>query len=217
MEITWYGHACFRIKDRTAAIITDPYDKSIGLSVSGLKADIVTVSHGHPGHSNVKAVRGGPFVIDGPGEYEVNGMFITGIRSFHDDRSGREQGKNTIFIFEMEGLRVCHLGDLGHVPNQTQVEMLGDISVLLIPVGGGTSLKASQATEVVSLLEPSIVIPMHYKLNGLAFKLDPVSKFLKELGVASAEEQDTLKVSESGLPDETQVVLLRPKLGNGEA
>ena len=216
MDIIWYGHACFRIKDRTATIITDPFDKSIGLSPSGLKGDIVTVSHGHPGHANVKAVKGGPFVIDGPGEYEVNNVFITGIRSFHDDGSGREWGKNTIFIFEMDGLRVCHLGDLGHIPNQSQVEALGDISVLLIPVGGGTSLKASQATEVVSLLEPGIVVPMHYMLAGLTYKLDPVSKFLRELGVTAVEEQDALKVSASSLPEETLVVLLRPKSENGD-
>ncbi len=216
MDILWYGHACFRIKDRTATIITDPFDKSIGLSPAGLKGDIVTVSHAHPGHSNVKAVKGNPFVIDGPGEYEVSGVFITGISSYHDTRNGREYGKNTIFVFEMDGLRVCHLGDLGHIPSQSQVEAIGDINVLLVPVGGGASLKASQATEVVSLLEPSIVVPMHYRLSGLAMKLDPVSKFLKELGVASAEEQDMLKVSASSLPEETQVVLLRPKSENGD-
>ncbi len=216
MDILWYGHACFRIKDRTATIITDPFDKSIGLSPVGLKGDIVTISHPHPGHSNAKAVRGNPFVIDGPGEYEVSGVFITGISSYHDTRGGREYGKNTIFVFEMEGLRVCHLGDLGHIPSQSQVEAIGEINVLLVPVGGGASLKASQATEVVSLLEPSIVVPMHYRLSGLTMKLDPVSKFLKELGVASAEEQDSLKVSTSSLPEETQVVLLRPKLENGD-
>lgn len=216
MDILWYGHACFRIKDRTATIITDPFDKSIGLSPVGLKGDIVTVSHAHPGHANVKAVKGNPFVIDGPGEYEISGVFITGISSYHDTRSGREYGKNTIFVFEMDGLRICHLGDLGHIPSQSQVEAIGDIHVLLLPVGGGASLKASQATEVVSLLEPSIVVPMHYRLSGLAMKLDPVSKFLKELGIASAEEQDMLKVSVSTLPEETQVVLLRPKLENGD-
>lgn len=216
MDILWYGHACFRIKDRTATIITDPFDKSIGLSPVGLKGDIVTVSHAHTGHANVKAVKGNPFVIDGPGEYEISGVFITGISSYHDTRSGREYGKNTIFVFEMDGLRVCHLGDLGHIPSQSQVEAIGDIHVLLLPVGGGASLKASQATEVVSLLEPSIVVPMHYRLSSLVMKLDPVSKFLKELGIASAEEQDMLKISVSTLPEETQVVLLRPKLENGD-
>jgi L-ascorbate metabolism protein UlaG (beta-lactamase superfamily) len=213
MDITWYGHACFRIKDRTATIVTDPYDKSIGLALPSLKADIVTVSHDHPGHSYVKAVKGDPFVINGPGEYELKDVFITGTRTFHDSRNGRDRGKNTVFLFEMEDLRVCHLGDIGHLPNQSQVEALGDISVLLIPVGSNASLKVSQAAEMISLLEPSIVVPMHYRIKGLAIKLDPVEKFLKELGLGSIEEQETLKVSKGSLPEETQVVLLSAKQG----
>ncbi len=214
MDVIWYGHACFRIKDRTAAIVTDPYHKSIGLSLPSLKANIVTVSHGHPGHSNVKAVKGGPFVIDGPGEYEVNNVFITGIRTFHDARAGKDRGKNTVFLFEIDGLTVCHLGDLGHLPKQSQVEALGDIDILLVPVGGVDSLRASQAAEVISLLEPKIVVPMHFRMKDLAFKLDPVTKFFKELGLTSAEEQDVLKMSKSALPSETQIVLLRPRVSS---
>lgn len=211
MDITWYGHACFRIKDRTATIVTDPFDKSIGLSVPSLRAEVVTVSHDHPGHSNTKAVKGDPFVIDGPGEYEISGAFITGISTYHDARNGKDRGKNTVFILELEDLTVCHLGDLGHLPTQSQVEAIGDISVLLIPVGGVSTLKVSQVAEAISLLDPSIVVPMHYRLPGLAFKLDPVDKFLKELGLTAVEEQDMLKVSKGSLPEETQVVLLTPK------
>jgi len=214
MDVTWYGHACFRIKDRTTAIVTDPYHKSIGLTLPPLKANIVTVSHDHPGHSNTKAVKGNPFIIDGPGEYEISGVFITGIQTFHDARAGKDHGKNTVFLFEIDGLTVCHLGDLGHLPKQSQVEELGDIDVLLIPVGGVDSLRASQAAEVISLLEPRIVIPMHYRLNDLAFKLDPVSKFFKELGLTSADEQETLRVSKSSLPSETQIILLSPKVSS---
>lgn len=214
MDVTWYGHACFRIKDRTAAIVTDPYHKSIGLTLPPLKASIVTVSHDHPGHSNAKAVKGSPFIIDGPGEYEVSGVFITGIQTFHDGRAGKDHGKNTLFLFEIDGLTVCHLGDLGHLPKQSQVEELGDIDVLLVPVGGVDSLRASQAAEVISLLEPKIVIPMHYRLKDLVFKLDPVSKFFKELGLTSADEQETLKVSKSTLPSEPQIILLNPKVSS---
>lgn len=214
MDVTWYGHACFRIKDRTATVVMDPYHKSIGLSLPSLKANIVTVSHDHPGHSNTKAVKGRPFIIDGPGEYEVSNVFVTGIRTFHDARAGKERGKNTVFLVDMDGLTICHLGDLGHLPKQSQVEALGDIDVLLVPVGGVDSLRASQAAEVISLMEPKIVIPMHYRLKDLAFKLDPVTKFFKELGLTSAEEQEVLKVSKSALPSETQIVVLRPKLSS---
>lgn len=208
MEITWYGQSCFRLRDRLATVTTDPYDKSIGYILPRMRADIVTVSHGHPDHNYVRGVKGEPKIIDGPGEYEVRGVFITGIPTFHDRKKGASRGRNTVFLFDFEGLTVCHLGDLGHVPTRSQVEALSDIDVLLIPVGSVSTINAAQAAEVISLLEPRLVIPMHYKTRVLKVKLDPVSKFLKEMGLSNLATQERLKVTKSTLPEETQVLLL---------
>lgn len=208
MEIAWYGQSCFRLRDRLATVITDPYDKGIGYTLPRVRADIVTVSHDHPDHNYVKGVKGQPKIIVGPGEYEVGGVFITGITTFHDRKKGASRGSNTVFLFDFEGLTVCHLGDLGHVPTQSQVEALSDIDVLLIPVGSVSTINAAQAAEVISLLEPRLVIPMHYKTKALEVKLDSVSKFLKEMGLSKLATQESLKVTKSSLPEETQVLLL---------
>ncbi len=212
MEITWHGHSCFRIIERgMAAVVTDPYDDSIGYPALRLKADIVTVSHAAPGHNNLDAVKGVQKTITGPGEYEIGGVFITGIatsRSNGEKKKGDESRRNTLYLFDFDGLTVCHLGDLDHVPTQSQIEALGAVHVALVPVGGGGGLNAAQAAEVISLLEPSLVIPMHYRTPAASLKLDPVSKFLKEMGLSSAKEEASLKVTRSSLPGETHVVLL---------
>lgn len=208
MEITWFGLSCFRIRSRTATIVTDPYDKSVGLNLPRLKADIVTVSHDAPGHNAAHAVKGEPHILSGPGEYEIRGVFITGLDIRPENKRKRER-RNTVFLFELEDLRVCHLGDLQHVPSQAEVEeALGEVDVLFVPVGGGEALNATQAAEVVSLLEPRIVIPMHYRVPGLALKLDPVQKFLKEMGSEKAPTLDVLRLSRADLPEETQVIVL---------
>ena len=153
-------------------------------------------------------------MLDGPGEYEISGVFVTGLVLHGERKAAKKEPapRNTVFLFEFEDLTVCHLGDLNIVPTQAQVEeALGAVDVLLVPVGGGGSLNASQAAEVVSLLEPHIVIPMHYKVPGAEVQLDHVNKFLKEMGLDKMTPQETLKVSRSGLPDETQVVLLELK------
>jgi L-ascorbate metabolism protein UlaG (beta-lactamase superfamily) len=214
MDITWFGHSCFRLRDRAATVVTDPYGKDIGLLLPRVRADLVTVSHDADDHNCVKGVKSGFKALTGPGEYEVSSVFVTGLELRGEKKKGKEPDKprNTVFLFEFEDLTVCHLGDLDHVPTQAQVEdALGEVDVLLIPVGGGESLNAAQASEVVSLLEPHIVIPMHYKVKDLTLKLDPVSKFLKEMGLDNVATQETLKVSRSGLPEETQVVLLELK------
>ncbi|RME70074.1 MAG: hypothetical protein D6784_17330 [Chloroflexi bacterium] len=211
MEILWYGHACFRLKDKNSTIITDPYDASLGLSLGRLKADIVTVSHDNPHHNNVAAVKKAR-IIDSPGEYEIGGTFVTGINLSPPRKKDGVQKLNNIFVFRMDSINICHLGDLSHVPTQTQVEDLENIDILLVPVGGGRALNASQAAEVISLIEPAIVIPMHYRLPNLAIKLDPVDKFLKEMGITRPDHLDSLKISKSSLPDEMQVVLLKPKI-----
>jgi len=211
MEIVWHGHSCFRMIERgMASVVTDPYDDSLGYPPLKLKADIVTISHAAPGHSYVDAVKGSNVhTLTGPGEYEIGGVFITGLSTDGDHRKKDADGKrNTLYVFDFDGLTVCHLGDLDHVPTQTQIEALGAVDVALIPVGGGGGLNAAQAAEVVSLLEPSVVIPMHYKTAATSLKLDPVSKFLKEMGLGALKPEPAIKLSKSSLPDETKVVLL---------
>ena len=210
MEITWYGHACFRLKSRGATVVTDPYDKTLGLSLPHPKADIVTVSHNTPHHNYVAGVKGNFMVIDSPGEYEINGVFVTGIH-MTPPKSAKSPTQNKVFVIYMEDINLCHLGDLAYVPTQKQVEDMGNIDVLLTPVGGQNALNAAQAAEVISLIEPSIVIPMHYKLPGLTIKLDPASKFLKEMGITKADTVDTLKLTRTSFTEETQVVLLEVK------
>src|SRR5512136_1758882 len=183
VDITWLGHSCFRLRDRTATAVTDPYGKDLGLNLVRVRADIVTVSHDAEDHNYVKGVKGDFQVLNGPGEYEVSSVFVTGLELRGDRKKKDAAGglRNTVFLFEFEDVTICHLGDLNLVPTQAQVEeALGEVDVLLIPVGGGESLNASQASEVVSLLEPHIVIPMHYHVPDSMAQLDPVSKFLKE-------------------------------------
>jgi L-ascorbate metabolism protein UlaG (beta-lactamase superfamily) len=211
MEITWYGQACFRLRSRGASVVTDPYDPEIGLKLPRITATVVTVSHQHPDHNNVDAVKGSPFVIAGPGEYEIEGIFVIGVSTFHDAKQGQERGRNTAYLIEFEDLTLCHLGDLGHVLSQEQAEQLSDIDVLMLPVGGRTALTGAKAAEVVALLEPKIVIPMHYKLPGLTAPLEGVGRFLKEMGVEAPEKLDALTITKSQLPEETRIVLLEPK------
>jgi L-ascorbate metabolism protein UlaG (beta-lactamase superfamily) len=211
LEITWYGHSCFRISERNRiSIITDPYSESIGLAVPKLKADVVTISHDEPGHNNLEAVKPEPRFISGSGEYEIGGVFITGIAMHHIEEGVIRP--NISYLFEYDNLTVLHLGDLAHVPEQSTVETMGEVNVLLIPVGGGKGLRASQAAEVVALIEPHFIIPMHYAMDGLRFELEPVDKFLKAMGVGKIQEADTLKISASELPEQSQVILLKPQV-----
>ena len=217
MEIAWLGHSCFYLRDREVGIACDPFDRSLGHELPRLQADIVTVSHDHPHHNHVQAVHGDAKVIDSPGEYEVRSVFVTGIATYAARRSAGDETqpqRNIIFVFEFGGLTVCHLGDLAQVPPQEQVQALNTVDVLLVPVGGGeNSLNAAKAAEIVSLVEPRLVIPMHYQTGSLPLQLDGVDRFLKEMGVAHSEPVDVLKVSEASLPQETQVVVLRSKCG----
>jgi L-ascorbate metabolism protein UlaG (beta-lactamase superfamily) len=210
MEITWYGHSCFRLTERNmATVVTDPFDyKVAGYDQIKLRADIVTVSHDAPGHNNAQAVKGKSHVITGPGEFEIGGVFITGVQTNHISKKQADEPRNTLYVFDYGGLNVVHLGDLRRVPSQTEVEALGTVHIALVPVGGGTSLNAAKAVEVISLLEPGIVIPMHYGTSASSIKLAPVSKFLKEMGVGDLEPQPSLKVTRTTIPEETKVVLL---------
>ena len=211
MEINWYGHACFRLKDRNLTIICDPYDKSIGLPLPRLKADIVTISHDAPGHSYVEAVKDARKVVTGPGEYEVEGVFITGIATTHGKNSTGAADPNTVFIFEFPEMTVAHLGDLGHVLTESQVEAMPNIDVLLIPVGGRYTLDAAMAAEVIGIVEPRIVIAMQYGREGTPEHLEPLERFRKEMGVPAPEPVSALRVTKAQLPEETQVVVMDVK------
>lgn len=212
MEITWYGHSCFRLTERgMATVVADPFDnKSIGYAPLRLKADIVTVSHDAPGHNHSAVVKGASHVIAGPGEFEIGGVFITGVQTdgAAAGKKGRDPVRNTLYVFDYDGLTIAHLGDLMQVPSQTEIEALGNVNVALVPVGGGGGLNAAKAAEVISLLEPSIVVPMHYATPDVKISLESLSKFLKEMGLAKQESQASLKVSRSSLPEETHVVVL---------
>jgi len=208
MELSWLGHSCFRIRGSHAIIITDPYPPSLGYSLGKPTARVVTVSHQHPGHSYVQGIGGGPRRLTGPGEYEISGVLIMGIATFHDREKGRKRGKNTVYLMEVDEISVCHLGDLGHVLTAEQVEELGDVDVLLLPVGGVSTINAPMAAEVVRQLEPKVVVPMHYKTEALSWELEPVERFLKEIGVEPVVSQPKLSFTRSSLPASTQVFLL---------
>ncbi len=210
MEITWFGHSCFRLTERNlATVVTDPYDNEVvGYEPLKLKADIVTVSHDAAGHNHTNAVKGVSHVIDGPGEFEIGGVFITGVQTDGSGKKADDRPRNTLYVIDYMGITVAHLGDLRSVPSQAEIEALGTVHVLLVPVGGGSSLNAAKAAEIVSLLEPNLVIPMHYHTPATKFSLDPLEKFLKEMGLHEAETVDSLKVTKTSLPDETKVVIL---------
>lgn len=211
MIITWQGQAYFKIQDKIGSdgitLATDPFNKEVGLKVPNFEADIVTVSHQHFDHNNVSALRGHPFIIDCAGEYDHKGVFVEGIDSFHDNKSGTERGNNVIFRIEMDNISVAHLGDLGHILDDSQLEKLAGTDILMIPVGGKYTIDAKQAVEVIAQVEPRIVIPMHYKVPGLKIEIDGVDKFIKEIGLAPTYE-DKLKISRKDLPQEDRELVI---------
>jgi L-ascorbate metabolism protein UlaG (beta-lactamase superfamily) len=213
MDVTWLGHGCFRLRGRSAAVVTDPFPPSIGIRLGKLEAQVVTISHDHPNHAYEPAVPNARYMIKGPGEYEVAGVGVTGFDTFHDDRQGAEHGRNTVYLIELDDVRVCHLGDLGHRLADGDLEVLGNVDVLLVPVGGRTTISAAQAAEVVRQIEPRAVVPMHFAIPGLKIQLDPVDRFLKEMSVAAADPLPKLSIqaSASSGDSETKVVLLEPR------
>lgn len=208
MDISWLGHSCFRIRGSHATVITDPYSPNLGYSLGKPTARIVTVSHHHPGHSYISGIGGDPKPVLGPGEYEISGVLIIGMTTFHDREGGKKRGKNTAYLIEIDEVSVCHLGDLGHVLTTEQVEEIDNIDVLLLPVGGVSTIDAPMAAEVVRQLEPKAVVPMHYKTEALNRELEPVDRFLKEMGIKEVESQPKLSFTKANLPTSTQVFLL---------
>lgn len=217
MHIIWHGQSCFQIqtsrnKGEQVSVVIDPFDETTGLKLPSLTADVLLITHFHDDHSNKKAVKGNPFLIEGPGEYEIKEIFVQGIPSFHDDKEGKEKGLNTIYTIDEEGMRLCHLGDLGQkelLPDQ--VEKIGNIDILMVPVGGTYTIDAKTAAKVISQIEPRIVIPMHYHLPKLKLKLDSVDKFLKEMGKKTVEALPKLLIKKKDLSgEETKIVVLKP-------
>lgn len=208
MEITWLGHSCFKIRANQSTLITDPFPPGPGYSLNEPTANIVTVSHQHPGHSHTQIVGGTPRLISGPGEYEIRDFFILGVATFHDEERGRLRGKNTAYVIEVEDVFICHLGALGHILTPEQVEELDNVDILLLPVGGITTINAPQAAQIVRQLEPKIVVPMHFRTPAyLDSQFEPVDRFLKEIGIKE-NPQPHLSVSRANLPASLQVILL---------
>ena len=210
MEITWYGHSCFRLAERgMATVVCDPFDsEAVGYGPLKLKADIVTSSHDAPGHNYLSAVKGYSHAITGPGEFEIGSVFITGVQMDGQGKKAEETPRNTLYVFDYMGITVAHLGDMRSVPPQNEIESLGTVNIVLVPVGGGSGLNAAKAAEIVSLLEPNIVIPMHYSTPVTKVPLDRLDKFLKEMGMHEAATVPSLKVTKTSLPDETKLVVL---------
>jgi L-ascorbate metabolism protein UlaG (beta-lactamase superfamily) len=208
LDITWFGHSCFRIKGKEVTVVTDPCSPDTGFSYNKIKADLVTISHSHPGHSYRDGLDGEFREIKSPGEYELKGVFITGIASFHDENGGSEKGKNNIFLIEIEGVTFCHLGDIGHLPATQVEEELGEVGVLFVPVGGVSTIDGTKAATLVRSLSPKVVIPMHYKTPQATHELESVDKFLKNFSTKDIVPQPKLTVNKSNLPLTTQIVLL---------
>lgn len=217
MDITYLGHSAFKLKATNASVVTDPFDKYIGFAMPSVSADIVTVSHEHKDHSDISSVKGTsrrpePFVVSAPGEYEVGGVSIFGIRTYHDNKQGEDRGKNTAYVIHLGGVKIAHLGDLGHQLSDKQLEELDGVDVLLCPVGGHYTISAKDAVKMVSAVQPSFIVPMHYltdKHDQKTFgKVAPLKEFLTEMGAGEVQAVDKLTVSPTSLPEETEVVVL---------
>ena len=216
MKIAWYGQSCFKLVVKAnngdkITILIDPFDKETGLTPPRGNADIVVVSHDHHDHNNIKTVSGEPLVVDGPGEYDIKKVFIKGIYSFHDDKNGEERGANTISVIEAEDMKICHLGDLGQKElSDKQLEKIGEIDILMIPVGGVYTINGSEAVKIINQIEPSVVIPMHYKIPGLTVKLNPIDKFLEEVGGEKTTMEEFSVQKKDLTEEEMKVVVMKP-------
>ncbi|MBI4136951.1 MBL fold metallo-hydrolase [Candidatus Roizmanbacteria bacterium] len=214
MEIKYLGHSSFRIRGKDAVIVTDPFDqKNVGLPFPKIDAQVVTISHEHDDHNDLSRIGGEPVVVRGPGEYEVLGIRIYGYQTFHDDKKGEERGVNTVYLFVIDGMRILHCGDLGHVLPDALLEEIGDVDILMVPVGGGFTVNAKQAVSVVKQIEPLIVIPMHFKAPAMSetfSELQPVDVFAKELD-KPVKTEEKLVISKDKFPQDLELVILQSK------
>lgn len=223
MNITWYGQSCFRITlqgqkkvKQWVSLVIDPFNEDTGLKLPKLDAEVLLITHDHKDHNNQKIANKETFVIDSPGEYELRDIFIQGISSFHDKEKGKERGLNTIYTIEAEEIRICHMGDFGQGElTDEQLREIGEIDILMIPVGGVYTIDAKEATKVISQIEPRIVVPMHYKIPGLKIKLDELGSFLKAIGDKGATAEEKLTMQKKNLPaGEMKVIPLKPQSKN---
>ncbi len=208
MTISWFGHACFRLESKNISLLIDPFSKDIGLKPPRIKDNIVLLTHNHYDHANILDAPPDAKIINGPGEYEIQNIYVRGVQSYHDNSKGAERGLNTIYVIQAEEIVVCHMGDFGQdKPEERQLEEIGDVDILMIPVGGKYTIDGKQAAEIVSQIEPKIIIPMHYKIPELKIDISGPDKFLKDIGIAP-EKVDKLKVTRKTLPqEETKLVM----------
>lgn len=212
MKIEYLGHSCFKLTESTGtSVVCDPFDDSIGYEMPAINADAVTVSHGHYDHNNIKAVSGNPKIIDSESSYDLPGVEIDAIKSFHDKQRGKQRGENLIFKFRMDGIDVCHLGDLGEDCSSELIDLLLPVNVLLIPVGGNYTIDAEMAKEYVNRIMPDIVIPMHYKSKGCKLDIEKVDDFIDLFDEEYVEdsEESQIELMRSDFGGETKVVVLR--------
>ncbi len=210
MTINWYGQSCFRLTSKDTSLLIDPFSKEIGLRTPRLNDNIFVVTHDHYDHNNLDGIPSEAFVVRGPGEYEIKGVFVQGISSYHDKVEGKERGLNTMYLINMEEMNICHLGDFGQEKlNEEQVDALGDVDILMIPVGGKYTINSQEAVEIISQVEPKIIIPMHYKVEGLKVDIEDAKKFVKAIGL-KPEEVESFKINKKTLPqEETKLVMFK--------
>jgi len=220
MHIVWYGQSCFKItlqpqkrSKQWASLVIDPFSESIGLKLPKIEADVLLVTHEHEDHGNRSAIGKDPFIIDGPGEYEIKDIFIYGVQSFHDKKLGEERGLNTIYTITVEDMRICHMGDFGQEElTSKQLEDIGDVDILMIPVGGKYTIDAKGATKIIAQIEPRVVIPMHYSIPELKIELDDLSAFLKAVGEKKVDAVEKFSVAKKNFSgEEMSIVSLIPQ------
>ncbi|AEE92559.1 Zn-dependent hydrolase [Tepidanaerobacter acetatoxydans Re1] len=209
MKIRWFGHSCFLLESKDGTkIVTDPFDGSVGYKIPMVEADIVTVSHDHYDHNYVEGIQGDPEVVKSTGECAISGISIKGIPAFHDEAKGAKRGPNIIYTFEIDGIRVCHVGDLGHLLSKTQIEEIGDVDVIMIPVGGTFTLDADGAAALIEQLSPKITIPMHFRTPAVSMPIDPVDKFVEKMGDVEHLDSNTIEINPETLDNQNRIVVL---------
>lgn len=209
MTITWYGHSCFRLETKDFSLLIDPFSPQIGLRPPKIKDNIVLVSHDHYDHNNIEGLQEGSLLIKGPGEYEVKGVFIKGIQSFHDKIQGQGRGLNTIYAIKMEDMTIVHMGDFGQgALSEEQIEKIGDVDILMIPIGGVYTINYKEAVEAISQIEPKAVVPMHYKVPGLKVDIEGPEKFLKEMSLTPEKAEKSYKIQKKNLPAEEMKLVI---------
>lgn len=212
MKIKWLGHACFLItSDSGVRILTDPFDETVGYELPNVEADIVASSHDHFDHNHLSVVKGSFKVLDKPGKFSEKGIEVNGVSTYHDKSKGSERGKNVIFNFLIDGINLCHCGDLGHVLTEEQVKEIGKVDILLVPVGGTFTVNASEAYEVVKQLNPKVTIPMHFKTDVLDFPIDGVDKFISVAGTGKKLGKQEIEINKDNLSEFSPIVVLSYK------